>query len=90
MDEMTDQEIVDAHREFAATYGLNPFALLDIARRYADTLRACNEMLPEASKLYNDITALQSKYDPLIKRFQANLPQINKMIAEALPIIQAG
>jgi len=90
MDNLSDKEIADKHRAFAATYGLNPFALLGIAQRYADTLKADNEMLPQAMALYNDIVALQAKYKPLIDRFQANLPQNTKMINEALPIIQGG
>ena len=87
---MTDHEILAAHRQLEQKYGMNPFALLDIAGRYANTLQADNEMLAPAMALYNDIVALQAKYKPLIDRFQANLAQNQKMISEALPVIQGG
>lgn len=87
---MTDDEILATHRQFEQKYGLNPFALFDIASRYAETLKADNEMLTPAMALYNEIVALQAKYKPLIDRFQSNLSQNTKMIDEALPIIKGG
>jgi hypothetical protein len=85
--DMSDQEIVAKHKQFHTKYGVNPFALLDIAGRYASTLQADNEMLGPAMALYNDIVGLQVKYKALIDRFQANLPQNQKMITEALPLL---
>jgi hypothetical protein len=90
MDDMTDEQIAAEHRKFAQKFGMNPFALLDIAARYAETLQADTEMMTPANALYNDIVALQIKYKALIERFQGNLVQNQKMIQEALPIIRGG
>lgn len=94
MSKYTDEQILQMHREVESKLGASPFdytqyfALLPIIGKYADTLRADNELLGPAMGLYNDIAALQQKYAAPMARFQANLPANQAFIAEALPVIQ--
>lgn len=93
MPNLTDAQIAAKHREVAQNVGVSPMVLLEllsIGQKYANTLQADNEMMTPASALVTDLKALLAKYDDLIKRFQANLPQNQAMINEALPIIQQG